>query len=119
MAFPYLRRFFETIVEQCVQAKLVWGRELYVDATQVNASMPIWIPSSPRFAVEAREAHLAALFAPSTEDESTPRATRPAGQSDATPTLSLCPLSLPDALREELAQENAARHDWIERTAGL
>src|SRR6266699_2322369 len=35
------RRFFEAIVEQCQQAGLVWGRELYIDATKVeaNASM--------------------------------------------------------------------------------
>src|SRR5437868_5777316 len=32
------RRFFDAIVEQCQQAKLVWGRELYVDSTQVNAN---------------------------------------------------------------------------------
>ncbi|HLW01951.1 MAG TPA: hypothetical protein VKT82_25080 [Ktedonobacterales bacterium] len=32
------RRFFDAIVEQCHQAKLIWGKELYVDATQVNAN---------------------------------------------------------------------------------
>jgi transposase len=32
------RRFFERIVEQCQQAGLVWGKELYVDATQVKAN---------------------------------------------------------------------------------
>jgi transposase len=31
------RRFFETIVEQCQRAGLVWGTELYFDATQVFA----------------------------------------------------------------------------------
>src|SRR5215467_5649089 len=58
------RRFFETIVEQCLQAKLVWGKELYVDATQVNANAAT-TSLIPRFAIEAREAiqaHLAALF---------------------------------------------------------
>ena len=30
------RRFFDTVVEQCQQAGLVWGRELYFDATQVH-----------------------------------------------------------------------------------
>src|SRR3954453_16096077 len=29
------RRFFERIVEQCQAAGLVWGRELYLDATKV------------------------------------------------------------------------------------
>src|SRR6266568_749325 len=32
------RRFFDAIVEQCQQAKLVWGKELYIDSTQVNAN---------------------------------------------------------------------------------
>ena len=32
------RRFFEAIVEQCQQAGLVWGKELYVDATKVKAN---------------------------------------------------------------------------------
>jgi len=32
------RCFFETIVEQCQQEKLVWGKELYIDSTQVNAN---------------------------------------------------------------------------------
>src|SRR5215468_3446396 len=53
------RRFFEKIVEQCQQEGLVWGRELYIDATKVqaNASRD---SVQPRFAVEA---HLATLFA--------------------------------------------------------
>src|SRR6266516_3208742 len=28
------RRFFDAIVEQCQQEKLVWGKELYIDSTQ-------------------------------------------------------------------------------------
>src|SRR5947209_9431279 len=59
------RRFFDAIVEQCQQEKLVWGKELYVDSTQVNANADL-DSLTPRFAVEAREAmqaHLAALFA--------------------------------------------------------
>jgi len=32
------RRFFEQIVEQCQQAGLVWGRELYIDGTKVQAN---------------------------------------------------------------------------------
>src|SRR5437588_107940 len=59
------RRFFEVIVEQCQQEKLVWGKELYIDGTQVNANADL-DSLTPRFAVEARaamQAHLAALFA--------------------------------------------------------
>src|SRR5438309_6263723 len=63
------RRFFEAIVEQCQQEKLVWGRELYIDSTQVNANADL-DSLTPRFAIEARAAiqtHLAALFS---EEES-------------------------------------------------
>ncbi len=52
------RRFFEAITEQCVAAGLVWGRELYIDATKVEANAAL-ASLRPRFAVEA---HLAQLF---------------------------------------------------------
>jgi transposase len=120
------RRFFEAIVEQCLQAKLVWGRELYVDATKVNANADL-DSLVPRFAVEAREAfqaHLAALFAGEQEREADPEPPGPtpatsegpaAETGEAAPAVSptLLPVALPAAQREELAQENAARHDWI------
>src|SRR3954464_1919013 len=51
--------FFEAIVEQCMAAGLVWGQELYVDATKVAANAAL-ASLQPRFAVEA---HLAQLFA--------------------------------------------------------
>src|SRR2546425_8867916 len=60
------RRFFDAIVQQCQQAKLVWGKELYFDSTQVNANADL-DSLAPRFAVEAREAiqeHLSTLFPP-------------------------------------------------------
>src|SRR5947209_13054920 len=57
-------RFFEAIVDQCQQAGLVWGKELYVDATKVNANASME-SVKPRFAVEA---HLANLFAAETEE---------------------------------------------------
>src|SRR5436190_4025390 len=53
------RRFFEAIVEQCQQANLVWGKELYIDATKVEANASL-DSLTPRFAVEA---HLANIFA--------------------------------------------------------
>jgi hypothetical protein len=31
------QRFFEQVVDLCQQAGLVWGRELYFDATRVRA----------------------------------------------------------------------------------
>src|SRR6266700_3447499 len=59
------RRFFETVVDQCQQAGLVWGKELYADATKVQANAAI-SSLKPRFAVEA---HLANLFAPARTKE--------------------------------------------------
>src|SRR3954465_5264876 len=53
------RRFFETIVEQCLAAGLVSGQELYFDATKVEANASL-DSVAPRFAVEA---HAGALFA--------------------------------------------------------
>src|SRR5258706_7827468 len=52
------RRFFDTIVEQCQQAGLVWGKELYFDATQVQADAAL-DSLTARFAVEARQARAA------------------------------------------------------------
>src|SRR5258708_33542025 len=49
------RRFFDAIVQQCQQEKLIWGKELYVDATKVKANASL-DSLKPRFAVEA---HLA------------------------------------------------------------
>src|SRR5918995_1210323 len=53
------RRFFETIVAQCRAAGLVWGKELYFDATKVEANASL-DSVAPRFAVEA---HVGTLFA--------------------------------------------------------
>src|SRR5947199_8474033 len=58
------RRFFEAIVEQCQQEGLVWGKELYVDATKVKANAALE-SLQPRFAVEA---HLANLFETAPEE---------------------------------------------------
>ncbi len=129
------RRFFEAIVMQCQQAGLVWGRELYFDATHVLADAAMGSLTA-RFAVEAREAlqaHLAALFpdetAPAAHDAAhdeagesavaAPVARAPAqdGRDPASPSVylppALLPVDLPDPAREELAEANAARHDWI------
>src|SRR5215216_5355244 len=35
------RRFFERVVELCQQAGLVWGRELFFDATKVRANADV------------------------------------------------------------------------------
>src|SRR6266568_2339355 len=119
------RCFFEAIVEQCQKAKLVWGKELYFDSTQVNANADL-DSLTPRFAVEAREAiqeHLVALFAGEEAKQENAKARNisdgplaeglPADTSS--PSLTTLPTVSTAALQEELAAHNAARHDWIEQ----
>src|SRR2546423_2991032 len=67
------RRFFEQIVEQCQQEGLVWGKELYIDATKVEANASL-ASLKPRFAVEA---HLHHLF-PHEAEQAAEEAERPA-----------------------------------------
>jgi transposase len=97
------RRFFEAVVEQCLAAGLVWGRELYFDATKVEANASL-ASVKPRFAVEA---HLATLF-------DAPEAGVPdddAGRSADEPVR--LPVALTAEAQAALAEAAAARHDWI------
>ena len=101
------RRFFERIVEECFEAGLVWGEELYFDATKVeaNASMQ---SRTPRFAAEA---HLGELFG----DEQT---LEPEARGDAqgpTPPMGSDLDALPAAENSELRAKNAERGDWISK----
>jgi transposase len=136
------RMFFEAIVDQCQQAGLVWGKELYVDATKVNANASME-SVKPRFAVEK---HLRELFATGGEEEPEhavdAQQKPPASEDGASPpeaigeemTLTnnvqapptavydrpvVAPVQLPvlidDALREDLTKINEERHDWIEQ----
>ncbi len=118
------RRFFDAIVEQSQQEKLVWGKELYIDSTQVNANADL-DSLTPRFAVEARaaiQAHLAALFAEedSHQEQQTVEtevgAVPPEVTSSEVVSCTMpfpLPVNLSQAEHEELASENAGRHDWI------
>jgi transposase len=125
------RRFFDAIVKQCQQGGLIWGKELYFDATQVQADAAL-DSLTARFAVEARqarlgraarqqvkeaheasaqasaqalEAHLEALFPQEAADADL----LPAPPTASTP----LPLDLSDTVRAELETANATRHDWI------
>ncbi len=104
------RRFFDTIVERCRAAGLVWGEELYLDATKVEANAAR-ASLVPRFAVEA---HLARLF-PDTEGGAPGTADEPIADEGvaAAPVPTSLPVTRPEAVLEELARANAARHDWI------
>jgi transposase len=54
------QRFFERIVELCIEAGLVWGKELYFDSTKVQANAAI-DRLMPRLEWEAQQ-HLHELF---------------------------------------------------------
>jgi transposase len=61
-ALEVYRRFFEKIVQECFDAGLVWGEELFIDATKVEANASIDSVRS-RSLVEGRlEEHLGGLF---------------------------------------------------------
>jgi hypothetical protein len=56
------RRFFERIVEECEEAGLVWGEELFFDATKVEANASIDSTRSRSLVEGHLEKHLAGAF---------------------------------------------------------
>jgi transposase len=93
---PVFRRFFERIVEECVEAGLVRGDELFFDSTKVEGNAAV-DSLAPRWAVEA---HLGELF-----DE---------GQAGHGPGVH-AEARLPTAADPALRERNAAQEDWISR----
>jgi transposase len=111
------RRFFEAVVEQCQQEGLVWGRELYLDSTKVEANASV-DSVKPRFFVEA---HLANLFSPEAEKGGA-EAVQEMSQEEPTrreheepPAPRPLPTSLSPEEYAALTQHNEARHEWIEQ----
>src|SRR3712207_2641448 len=100
------RRFFDRIVAQCQQVGLVWGTELYVDSTQVEANADR-DKMLPRFYVDAMNEHLAALFS---EADATPQEA-PGFPPEPSPIP--LPVDLPTDVEAELAAKHTARNDWI------
>lgn len=66
LGIDIFQRFFEKVVDLCQKVGVVWGRELSVDATKVeaNAGIPSLIP---RFYYEAKT-HISDLFADEIDD---------------------------------------------------
>ena len=95
--------FFEEIVERCAQAGLVWGEELYFDATKIeaNASLESIVP---RFSVEQ---HLENLFEEQAPQEETDGVSGAAHVED--------PERLPTSNDEALKARNAPESNWISR----
>jgi transposase len=104
------RRFFERIVELCVEAGLVWSEELYFDATKVDANASL-DSIAPRFYVEE---HLGELF---TDEEpfnaEQEESFTVAEERDASAVGEL--YELPSAEDETLVAQNASKDDWISR----
>ncbi|HEY6752565.1 MAG TPA: IS1182 family transposase [Rubrobacteraceae bacterium] len=105
------REFFERIVQMCVEAGLVWGEELYFDATKVDANASL-DSIAPRFYVEE---HLDEVFTtveehPNAEQEHNVSTASERGES---PMAEL--YELPFVGDNVLTEENAARDDWISR----
>jgi transposase len=109
------RRFFEAIVERCQDDGLIWGKELYADATLVEANADR-DQMLPRFAVEA---HLRQLFG----DAYQPLASAETPVSPTTTTTPPAPASLDHPVPElgadlpaehqaKLLVHQQAHHDW-------
>ncbi len=103
-----IRRFFEGIVEQCIAARLVWGQELYIDATKVaaNASLD---SLQPRFAVEA---HLTRLFVTAENEGDGGYGSGVVAEEGGDAPVRL-PVTLTEATLADLAARATARHDWL------
>jgi len=99
------RRFFERIVEECFEAGLVWGEELYFDSTKVKADADVDSLRSRSIA----QNHLKELFEETgnqeIEDFATPY---PSPYESAVE-------ALPTAGDESLKENNARSEDWISR----
>jgi Transposase domain (DUF772) len=100
------RRFFDAIVEQCIKAGLVWGKELFFDATKVQANASL-DSSKPRFAVDE---HLRNLFAETEEENQEPDD----GPVECQRVVEApAPEHLPVDPPSDLADQNGSRHDWV------
>ncbi len=87
-------------MERCAEAGLVWGEELYFDATKIEANASLE-SITPRFAVEQ---HLQDLFE---EDMQDPGDAARVGGDDLHP--------LPTSDDAELISANAAKTGWISK----
>ena len=91
------RRFFERIVEECVETGLVRGKEMFFDATKAGANAAVE-SLAPRWVVEA---HLDDIF----DGDEGSDADEPEGTT-----------ALPSADDEDLTAANAAAgSDWVSR----
>jgi transposase len=105
------RGFFERIVEECFDAGLVWGEELFFDATKVEADAAV-DSLAPRWFVEA---YLRELFEEDDggngeKDAGDPPDTYDARSGDEEPVR-----FLPTSGSEDIVRSNRASEDWVSR----
>jgi len=99
------RRFFERIIELCVEAGLVWGEELYFDSSKVEANAAV-DHLAPRWAVEA---HLGELFDGAGQEE------EGLAVGETSPAVAALSTAEPATLRERKAAKSGL--DFEERSA--
>ncbi len=97
------RRFFEEIVQLCIEAGLVWGKELYFDATKVEANASLDSMGSRALMEHGLKEHLAGIF----PEEA--RNVQAGSESEIAVVVGPA-----GSEREALEQTNASRHRWIE-----
>lgn len=103
------RRFFERVVDWCQREGLVWGKELYADATLVEADADR-DKMLPRFAVER---HLVGLFG--TPESEPAREAHPSSITNETAPPPPAPdvgAALAPERAAQLAAQNQKCHDW-------
>jgi transposase len=124
LGLEVFQRFFEHIIDRCREAGLVWGEELFVDATKVraNASVDSLVP---RWYQQA-QAHVDALFAADPEEPPRPPGDAPpaAGERSAQPLAAApdsstgashrepIPLPTPGTVEEQAQLAAANRATW-------
>jgi transposase len=120
---PILRQFFEPIVERCRDDGLIWGKQLYADATLVEAGAER-DKLLPRFAVEADlQQLLGAAYHPATAEVGeaamaaveAPIIAAAATTGQAPSPAADLPTNLTPEQLADLGMRNQQRHDWYER----
>lgn len=99
------QQFFETVVECCIQAGLVWGEELYFDGTKIRANAD-FDRLQPR--LELVTQHLEALF---------PQPLLPEAVTESTPVTVEPPPSIPRRLMDKYSGTRMVtrRSHWYTR----
>jgi transposase len=118
LGLPVFQRFFEQVVQLCQQAGLVWGKELFFDATQVRANAHV-DTLMPRWYLTAK-AHLDELFPGHAEglEQSNPAAAAPEMAPPVDETAHVCavpPFAGSPEENERLAAANASAWRLLER----